>query len=514
MAVAELLERQEPRDDRRVAIGLLALFLAATLLLILAALGAPTTMTLFAVAGIVGLGLLTRPRAATALFVGVLYINAPVIAVQFYGVNSVIALAGPMLLLGIPFVSYLILRRERPVVTATLVWMIAYLTVMLVSATMAADAEGAADSVATFATEGLVLYLLVTNAVRTWSTLRLTVAVLLLVGGVLGSLSVYQEITQTYANPYFGLAQTRATDPDEPVAPDERERKAGPIGEVNRYAQIMLVLLPLAAFAVKAPRSRTARLLAVGAGTAIFAGMLLTYSRGAAVAFVALVCVALVLRFVRLRHVLIAGAAVVLLVVTFAPRYIDRVASIVDVQGLISEESVVSDGAIFGRATSNLASLEVFLEHPLLGVGPGRYAADFSQRTANELGLQFFEESRRAHSLPLEVAADTGVVGLVALGGVFGATLLGLWHARRTWLEHDPERAGLATAFLLAVVGYLLTSLFLHIAYMRYLWLLMALANSAIWILAREARQLGIELPRKRHVWSRTRPRLSDTASR
>jgi O-antigen ligase len=350
--------------------------------------------------------------------------------------------------------------------------------------------------VSAFATEGLVLYLLVTNAVRSWSTLRLTIAVLLLVGGVLGTLSVYQEVTQTYANAYFGLAQTRATDPNEPVAPDDRERKAGPVGEVNRYAQIMIVLLPLAAFAVKAPRSRIGAWLAGAAGVAIIAGMLLTYSRGAAVAFGALIVVAIALRFLRLTHVVVAGAVLVLFVFLLAPRYVDRVASIVDLQGFVSEDTVVSDGAIFGRATSNLASLEVFLEHPILGVGPGRYAADFSQRTANELGLQFFEESRRAHSMPLEVAADTGIFGVVALGGAFAATLVGLWRARRTWLERDPERAALATAFMLAVIGYLLTSLFLHIAYMRYLWLLMALANSAIWILHRDARQLGAAIRR------------------
>jgi hypothetical protein len=42
---------------------------------------------------------------------------------------------------------------------------------------------------------------------------------------------------------------------------------------------------------------------------------------------------------------------------------------------------------------------------------------------------------------------------------------------------------------MLAVLGYMLTAVFLHLAYMRYLWLLIALANSLIWILWREAEQ-------------------------
>jgi hypothetical protein len=39
--------------------------------------------------------------------------------------------------------------------------------------------------------------------------------------------------------------------------------------------------------------------------------------------------------------------------------------------------------------------------------------------------------------------------------------------------------AHLATGFSLAVVGYMTTALFLHISYLRYLWLIMALAGVA-----------------------------------
>ena len=141
------------------------------------------------------------------------------------------------------------------------------------------------------------------------------------------------------------------------------------------------------------------------------------------------------------------------------------------------------DGAILGRATSNLAALNVFLEYPVLGVGPGQYVAEYSQQYGNELGLRYRETARRAHNMVLEVAADTGIAGVVTLGGIFGATLLGLWRARRTWIRRNPEYAAWATAFMLSVIGYLLTSAFLHLSYMRYLWLLIALANSLIWIL-------------------------------
>jgi O-antigen ligase len=157
------------------------------------------------------------------------------------------------------------------------------------------------------------------------------------------------------------------------------------------------------------------------------------------------------------------------------------------VSSLVDSDSRPDDGAILGRATSNLAALNVFADHPVLGVGPGRYQTDYSQAYANELGMRHFTTPRRAHNLYFEVAADTGILGLVTFLGVVGSTLVGLWRVRRRWMERRPEYAHLATALFLAVAGYMLSGFFLHLAYIRYFWLLMALANSAIWILRREA---------------------------
>ena len=60
--------------------------------------------------------------------------------------------------------------------------------------------------VATFASEGLLLYVLMTNAVRDWRTLQAVFIALLAVGTLLGGLSVFQEVTGTYDNQYGGFA--------------------------------------------------------------------------------------------------------------------------------------------------------------------------------------------------------------------------------------------------------------------------------------------------------------------
>jgi O-antigen ligase len=368
--------------------------------------------------------------------------------------------------------------------------MIAYLAAQVISSLLSTDPDAAASVVAAYASEGLILYVLITNAVREWSTLRSAVTVLLVVGALLGALSVFQNVTDTYTNQYFGFAQTVQLDPLEVFDPDGTRRLSGPIGEANRYAQVMLLLVPLALFAFLTAKSRRNRILSAAAGVAIIGGMLLTFSRGAGVAMIVLIVIAIALRYIRLRETLALGLMIFIAVYAFAPRYVERIVSLEGVASLVASGEA-GDNAILGRATSNLASLNVFLDYPAFGVGPGQYVSQFSQEYGNELGLRFREETRRAHNMVLEVAADTGIAGVVALGGIFAATLIGLWRVRRQWVSIDPERAAWATAFMLAVIGYLLTSLFLHLAYMRYLWLLIALANSVIWILDRELAARG-----------------------
>ena len=56
-------------------------------------------------------------------------------------------------------------------------------------------------------TEGLLLYLLVVNAVRSERMLVAIVWVLLAVGAVLAVLSIHQEVTQNFRNEYLGFAQ-------------------------------------------------------------------------------------------------------------------------------------------------------------------------------------------------------------------------------------------------------------------------------------------------------------------
>jgi O-antigen ligase len=93
------------------------------------------------------------------------------------------------------------------------------------------------------------------------------------------------------------------------------------------------------------------------------------------------------------------------------------------------------------------------------------------------IGLRNITATREAHSLYPGVAAETGALGLITLMGIFVYTLYNLSKARSYWLErNNTKMANLCTGFFLAIISYMTTGIFLHFAYIRYFWLIMALA--------------------------------------
>jgi O-antigen ligase len=91
----------------------------------------------------------------------------------------------------------------------------------------------------------------------------------------------------------------------------------------------------------------------------------------------------------------------------------------------------------------------------------------------------------------LGLAAEHGILGLLAFAMIVLVTLRDLRRAQRRWQERRADLAHLATGLMLSVILYLTMGLFLHLAYVRYFWLLMALAAAAGWILAIEDREDG-----------------------
>jgi len=430
-----------------------------------------------------GIALARQPQAAVLVVVLLVWLNLPGLGVKEYDVPRMAGALFPAVLVfpvavrvfaGKPF------ELDRP-----LMLLLVLLGVQLIGTALSDHVAEALDNTLTFAVEGVLIYALVLNSIGSFELLRRALWAILGAAAFVSSIAIFQAVTGSWLDSFGGLAQVNAGYLRNPEA---TARAAGPIGDPNYFAQILVpaVAIGYVAFGRESPRLR---LLAMSMTWVVVAGILLTYSRGAIIAL-AFVFVAMVaFGYVRARW-LVALAAVVPLLAAMVPSYTERVQSLATAIGGAGEQSGSSrqaDVATQGRVGEVKTAAYVFVDHPIIGVGPGvfpLYYQDYAERhgieahdrslVASRLGEQ---PPRQAHSMPLAIAADLGLIGLAVMTWLFAAVLWALSRAR--WRSHL-ALSDAATALLLAVGSYLVAGLFLTLGFERYLWLLVALGGVAV----------------------------------
>jgi O-antigen ligase len=462
--------------------GFIGLVLAAAA--VLGAIGAakPEAGLALGVVAVTGVAALAWPEAATLLVVFLVYTNALGVAVAEHGAPQTVGALAPLLLM-LPIAAAL-RHGDRLRVNGAFGWILGLLAVQAAATVLAVDQGVAAGQVISFISEGVVLYLLVYNAVRTPETLARCLWVILLAAGWLALVSAFQHFASSPLRPFMGFAQV---DSAFLQGRTESPRLSGPLGDPNYYAQILLAAIPIGYVLCQRARSVAARVLAAGSTALCCVAIALTYSRGAAVGLAFVLVLMLVMRMVRLKHVLAVAAGLVI-VVLLVPTYANRVGSLTQVQGATAEAGTDPDAdqSAQGRTTEMLAAALAFSDRPLLGVGPGGFPIvyrTYAERIGTgvhettEAGSRRGEEAQReAHNMFLSIAAELGLLGLVAFCGALWVTLRGLLRARDGGRARS---ADLATALLLSIVAYVGAGLFLTLAFERYFWLLLALAGAA-----------------------------------
>lgn len=219
----------------------------------------------------------------------------------------------------------------------------------------------------------------------------------------------------------------------------------------NNGAGLMLAMgVPLCLFAWEGTQSRW-RWGFLALVPVLLHAVLMTYSRGAMVALLA--CVPLViLRSRRRKQLALMGVCLFCLLPSLAGAEIQaRFFSISDHD---RDESAQS------RFGSWSAAWRMAKDHPILGVGP---------RNANLFSFQYGAdmEGRTIHNQYLQIAADTGFVGVGLYLGAFGAGWVSLVHCRRlVRLQRNAEgdllralMSGIECALCVFAVGGMFLSL-------------------------------------------------------
>lgn len=297
---------------------------------------------------------------------------------------------------------------------------------------------------------------------------------MVLVGALLGTLTVYQEVTQTYDNSYWDLAKVKIAQIVEGV--EDRPRASGPVGDPNFYGQQMLVLLPLGLWWVIHARNSWMRLAAIYSTLAIVAGIGLSYSRGALLAVAVMGAVYFIRFKIQLRFLLYLIPLVLIAAIAAPPELRARFSTLTQFAE-VAETGVIEEDSLANRMRYLVVGGNMFLDDPILGKGAQHFKAVYSDYVL-QIGLSpERDQNRNAHNYYLEVLTEHGLIGLGLVLAMIGLAWRRFRQGQLLYIQAGDQRMADLGGFLqVALSGYAVSAFFLHGDYPRFLWLFLGVA--------------------------------------
>jgi len=435
-------------------------------------LGQPTYILIGLVAILVFAGAVFSVQFGLLAMVFIVYTRLSDVAVHTHNAPSVAKGFIGLLILAI-FVRWAIFR-ETPFGWQRTAVLLGFYGLIGFSSMLYADSPARVMEALVYYAKDAVIALVVVVLLQTGASFRRVVWVLIFVGIFLGTLSSYQYLTGSFTNNYGGFANARVM---QILGQTNDYRTGGPIGDPNYFAQILVVIAPLALERFIHDSRMSRRLLALWALAVVFFSIMLTYSRGGFLALAVTVLLFFILYPPRSYQIPVFIVSL-LVVFAFAPQnYFDRMFSLSQFFGSTNSLQV-QDDALRSRATENLTAWEMVKSHPFLGVGLSNYSIEFINYS-KELGVTIPDHEVAAHDLYLEVLAETGIVGFSVFSLIILLSLRSAFLARKAFLQvHLSDYAGLVSSFSIGLIGYLVAATFIHGAYPRYFYLLIGIAIS------------------------------------
>jgi putative inorganic carbon (HCO3(-)) transporter len=480
---------QPPGDLRRLAparrswqaivLGVLAAVVAGAILGLAAGAGlSAIVLALGLLAPFALMLVLARPHWASILYLVLVYTDLLSILVRFHDFPALARYAGLALVSAV--LGYrLFVQRERPASDRLTGWLLAYGAMVALGVLYARSPDLVSNNVVEFV-RSFFTYLIVINTLTTMRRLHLALYAVMGAGVLLASLTVFQAVTGQYDQDFGGLAQYRVSDL---AGTTEGARPGGTIGDANYYGQLLLIVIPVALYLLFDGQSKLARFVGLASAGMLTIAVVFTYSRGDALALAAMAVAVII--FKRPHPLVLVGGVVALLVALplLPSNYLARLTTVVDLaQG--NRLTIYGEDSIRGRAGATQAAIEMFADHPLLGVGRENYPS-YQLEYISGTGFARTAKGIPPHNLYLEVAAEHGVLGILVFGGLLLAAWAALMDARRRFRlvkakrEHD-----LATWLAIMFIGYLVTAVSLHGAFLYILWMIISLI-AAIRLIAR-----------------------------
>jgi putative inorganic carbon (HCO3(-)) transporter len=457
-----------------------------------------TQFGLYSLLGLIGIMMIfviiVKPNlGANILIIAILINLSYVLAKQGYpgGIEPFVIMVASALLIRYFYAGQTLTAHSRTFRVEF--FLILYFIVVAASFLVAADKQRAWADILNLAKDIIIIYCIL-FALQRSSQWKQATWLIIITTAVLCAFSTYQFLTQNYEQTFFEFASITMARVD---GDSLSARAGGPVNAPNIWAQILVAISMLLIFRIIYEKHTLIKLAGVVMLGMILYTVLNAYSRAA---YLVLAIDVILILLVLKRHVnpfvAFAGLGVMVLLFQFLPAsYQDRISTL---SFFTSDTGIYEDSSFRGRSSEMLTGLAMFAAHPVFGIGTANYRPSYQQYT-QLVGLEFRAEARDPHSLYVQILAETGILGAIAfLGLVF--SLLNALNKACLDIEQSPrlsEWLPWMNAIRLAIMSYLLTSFFMHNAYFRYFWILVAMGLAGIQItynlLNRSERETSIE---------------------
>jgi len=417
------------------------------------------------------LAILVRPERGLAAFIFIIVIQLTPVINQYYPniPSPVIPLLGMLIFL---ILWRMVIYGDRPEGWKRASVILVVMAFWLLSVLVAEDSALALAKFQKF-TENAILALVIVFFIQRPGSLRSVVWALLAAGILMATISVFQNLTSTYDNDYWGFGKWDQSS----TGGVTNHRATGPYGNPNAYAQVLVMLVPLALDRVWHEKELGFRLLAGWTLLVCILTILFTYSRNG---FITLLFTIGLLFFVRRPRVLSAVALVVLAfaVIPFLPvSYIERITTLFQFTSSNSPQQI-SDVSFRGRLSENIAAWRMFQDHPLFGVGLDNFQINY-QSYSRQIGLDERRVERTPASFYLELLSEQGLIGALVFMGFIVIVFRNLWKAAQLFQFLGMKNEEYITlAFLSGLAGFMVFYISKNSAYPNVFWILLGIAFS------------------------------------
>ncbi|MEZ5911947.1 MAG: O-antigen ligase family protein [Paracoccaceae bacterium] len=417
----------------------------------------------------VGAAVLLAPMAGMALLVGFAQMDAlaslasQALPLSFYKLLTLATLAG------FGLASFSVPRRMRlGARTAEARFVVLYVLAMALSFLMS-EFKGASLEYLVGIYSAILLFFLILFLIDRPERLELLVWALVGSGLVAASFVL--------AETFLGIRLVATSEAAVTAQFEGQNRSAGASNFNPTTAAHMLAATTVLAgvLFVRSPRLRWLSGLTLLLG---LPAVVLTFARSAAIAMALTVLVFAILNrrhrafpFVLMTLVLAIAAAIPFV----PPLFWERMATLTDF-GL--------DRTLLRRVSYNVIGLHLWIEHPILGIGPGNYPfhytmPEFRWMPGREL------PPRQLHNTYMEVATETGIIGVsLFLAAVLSSLRRAVIAARCAVAGISPMAEALAYGF----ATFLAASVFMPNEDTKFMWIFAGLCVVAGQIADRQAR--------------------------